>query len=427
MTTKVLVYTSDIAVAVALMQRSDWDAVVASDPDSLASALQDHPTMLVLDARDLDRYAAGLVSMWLALGGVRANAEDEVPSGPDVVILSDASTGPDDECALRALEGVTWVERQQFLERTSSSRTASDTADATGDANVRVVEVGNDRQHGRAPNPDHYGSHLVVVVGPKGGVGKTFVACNVAHLLADCMGGDRVLLIDLDLYASDAAPALNLFTGPSINDLLPYSGALNAELVRSKCRRSPAGLHVLAGPERPELADLVTSGFVRELVAVCRQAFTYVVVDTPPDPGNELLYDLLELASRRIIVGRPTSLSLRQLRQFLELVARLELGSEDKNDVVINMHSDESLISLQGIRDLLGRPVHVLGRSDNLVERSVFEGVPLVESAPNHCIARKLREIVGQFSPVAQARQDVSRWWNVPKAFRCLLARIRNR
>ncbi|MFC0389255.1 cellulose synthase operon protein YhjQ/BcsQ [Muricoccus vinaceus] len=141
---------------------------------------------------------------------------------------------------------------------------------------------------------------LVAFVSPKGGVGKTTIAANVAALLA-ARGHD---VIGLDL---DPQNALRMHLGLSIRDEdgfasgLPRSGAWHASL-----RHTSYGLGILPhGSMEPRQAlDLsrllmdhpeVLADPVREMLTDPRRI---VVVDTPPGPSPALsaLLPLLDLA-----------------------------------------------------------------------------------------------------------------------------------
>ena len=63
---------------------------------------------------------------------------------------------------------------------------------------------------------------MVVVLGPKGGTGKTLTACNLGVLLADA--GQRAVLVDIDLQFGDVGLALGLRPERTIYDLARPAG-----------------------------------------------------------------------------------------------------------------------------------------------------------------------------------------------------------
>ena len=68
---------------------------------------------------------------------------------------------------------------------------------------------------------------MVVVLGPKGGAGKTLVSSSLAITMAE--SGKDVVLLDLDLQFGDAALTLGLPPTRTIYDLVNSGGSLDAE------------------------------------------------------------------------------------------------------------------------------------------------------------------------------------------------------
>ncbi|MDP8908673.1 MAG: AAA family ATPase, partial [Chloroflexota bacterium] len=70
---------------------------------------------------------------------------------------------------------------------------------------------------------------MVVLVGPKGGSGKTLCSTNLAAALAS--SGQTVVVVDLDLQFGDVGLALGLTPEKTIYDLLVSGGSMDAEKV----------------------------------------------------------------------------------------------------------------------------------------------------------------------------------------------------
>src|SRR5207244_5781772 len=68
---------------------------------------------------------------------------------------------------------------------------------------------------------------MVCVLGPKGGTGKTLIACNLAVALAGM--GKKVALVDLDLQFGDVGLALGLSPEKTIYDLAKPGGSPDIE------------------------------------------------------------------------------------------------------------------------------------------------------------------------------------------------------
>ena len=93
----------------------------------------------------------------------------------------------------------------------------------------------------------------VAVYSPKGGVGTTTVATNVA-VAAAADRPDKVVLVDFALQFGGVATLLNLDPKQTIADVVRDETALHEpELLRTYAMRHDSGLHVLAAPAAPEV------------------------------------------------------------------------------------------------------------------------------------------------------------------------------
>ncbi|MDP8907749.1 MAG: AAA family ATPase, partial [Chloroflexota bacterium] len=104
---------------------------------------------------------------------------------------------------------------------------------------------------------------MVVMIGPKGGSGKTLTATNLAAALAHA--GRSVVVVDLDLQFGDVGLALGLAPETTIYDLLTSGGSMDAEKLDAFLVAHPSGARALLAPRRPDEAGRITVDFLREV------------------------------------------------------------------------------------------------------------------------------------------------------------------
>ena len=120
---------------------------------------------------------------------------------------------------------------------------------------------------------------LVAVFSPKGGVGSTTIATNVAAVMAERRPG-RVAIVDLDLQFGQVATHLNVRPRQTIADLgRDEQSRRDSDLIRGYAAMTTFGLAVFAAPSSPELAETVTVAHVEELLTTLGHAYDFVVVD----------------------------------------------------------------------------------------------------------------------------------------------------
>jgi pilus assembly protein CpaE len=233
------------------------------------------------------------------------------------------------------------------------------------------------KQGGDAPQPKE-DSRLVCVLGPKGGTGKTLTATNLAVCLAQ--RGKRVALVDLDLQFGDVALCLGLPPERTVYDLAQSPGALDYDKLEAFLAMHSSGVRTLIAPRRPDQASAVGAELLREVYAIVRSSFDWVVVDTPPGFTAEVITSI-DSSTDVVMVGMLDSLSLKNTKLGLET---LELMKYDPDHIYLLLNRAHSRvgISQSDVEAVLGRTPDVFIPSDREIPRTVNEGIPIVVARP---------------------------------------------
>jgi pilus assembly protein CpaE len=248
---------------------------------------------------------------------------------------------------------------------------------------------------------------IVAVFSPKGGVGRTTVAVNLAVAAATDLG-KSVVLVDGSFQFGDVGVLLNLNPkNKSIADLGPELEAGEPESLDTFVINHSAGIRVLLAPPSPEMAELVTPAAVRRVLEALRRGHDLVIVDCT-SWFNETTLTILDAADVILTMLSLEITSIKNMRLFLEVAA--QLGYEDKVQLVLN-RADSSLgIRVSDVESSIGRKVdHTIVSDGRSVVYALNRGVPFFlsnrEAQVSQDVLRLAESLVGE--PVAEPVEDV--------------------
>jgi pilus assembly protein CpaE len=236
---------------------------------------------------------------------------------------------------------------------------------------------------------------IAVVFAPKGGVGTTTIAVNVAMAKAN-EAPDKVVVVDLDLQFGQVATFLDVTPRQTLADLVRDEQALKeAELLRTFATRHDSGLHVLAAPGSPEAARLVEASHVEQLLRTILGTYDYVVIDAGSTLDERTLV-AFERANALILPVYPEIAALKALHSLLDYLA--ESGSvAGKTTFVLNNVFARELLKLRDVESSLGTRISLELPYDPFIYlKAVNEGRPVTVGAPRSVAADRFRQLSRQ-------------------------------
>jgi pilus assembly protein CpaE len=264
-------------------------------------------------------------------------------------------------------------------------------------------------------------SQLLAVYSTTGGVGRTTVAVNLAVALRRARPESRVCLVDLDLQFGDVEMHVDLpaLGAPTIHDLaiVDDPAHVDDELVASVLRLGPMGVHVLAAPPLPELADAVEHVKLVRILDLLRSRHDYVVADCGSHLG-EVALTALELAHRVVLVAGTDLPSARGLRKALDVTHAVD-GRPGRVMLVVNQRDPHADLPAEPIATIAGLSPAAVLPHERAVVTSVNLGCPVVLSAPSCAVSQALlrlgREIAGVGTPGPRLEPDgvTARLWRM--------------
>ena len=233
---------------------------------------------------------------------------------------------------------------------------------------------------------------VVVVYSPKGGVGTTTIAVNVAVAAAQ-RRPDKVVLVDLDLQFGGVATHLNLHPKQTIIDAVLDDAALREpELLRTYAMRHDSGLHVLAAPTTPGAAEQITADHVINIVGTLLDGYESVVIDAGSTLDERIL-SVFELAETIILPVYPEIAALKAVHGLLDYLNEAGTFGAKATFVLNNMFARE-ILKLRDIEAALGTRISMdLPYDGFLYLKAINEGVPIVQGAARSAPAERLTRL----------------------------------
>jgi pilus assembly protein CpaE len=229
---------------------------------------------------------------------------------------------------------------------------------------------------------------IIAVYSPKGGVGRSVVACNLAVALRK-MTDARVALVDADLQSGDAHVLLNMNTPNTIDDLREAAGSLDAEVISGAVAMHDSGVELLRAPIALESAELFTADAMKAILVELREHFDYMVVDAD-DTFSEATLTVLDMADQILLVTTLEVTTINKVTRFFEVVDRLGY-SESKVKLICNRVDPYYGIKPSQVEvQVRHRFVAQIPEDNRLVVTSVNRGIPFVLTDKRASVSRSI-------------------------------------
>ncbi|TFC15182.1 MinD/ParA family protein [Cryobacterium algoritolerans] len=245
-------------------------------------------------------------------------------------------------------------------------------------------------------------SRVIAVVAPKGGLGKTTVATNLAVGLAK-HAPMSVVLIDADVQFGDVATALSLNPSHTLPDVVAALAQDNMMVLKTFLVPHSGGFYTVCGADQPDDGDRVTGDELSHLIGRLTELFRYVIIDTAPGLGDHALA-ALEQATDAVFLCDMSVPSARGLRKELAVLSRIGLLPPTRH-VVLNLADRASGLSVRDVESIIGVPVDVAVPRSKYVALSTNRGIPLLQSGARNPGSAALTNLVQRFEPNASLKR----------------------
>jgi pilus assembly protein CpaE len=186
------------------------------------------------------------------------------------------------------------------------------------------------------------------------------------------------LLIDGNLQFGDVAVLLNEQGKNTILDLAPRVDELEADIVDEVLvTHSDSGIHLLAAPSRPEMADKVSGEQFSKVLLYLQTVYNFVVIDTSSFL-TDIVLSAMDIADLVILITTQDIPSIKNARSFLGLADGIHLNRQKIMFVMNRFDKRVSITSEKVGESLRQEVVCVIPLDEKIVVSSVNRGVPFM-------------------------------------------------
>ncbi len=222
-------------------------------------------------------------------------------------------------------------------------------------------------------------SRTFVVHSPKGGLGKTTLAFNLAVAMAQ-LPGLRVALVDGSLQFGDVRALLRVpDSAPSMLQL-PTDRVSEMDL-EQVVWRDPSGIDILLAPPRIEMAEMVTVRDMEKMLSLLKRVYNVVVIDTPTVVTDMVLayFDASDVIIGIVTADWTTVRNTRLMAQTFDAIGY----PMERVCYVLNRAGAPGAIDPRVVIEQIGRvPDFTLPSDGRLVVDANNQGVPFVLVEP---------------------------------------------
>ena len=248
---------------------------------------------------------------------------------------------------------------------------------------------------------------IVAVYSPKGGVGTTTVATNLAVTLHS--SETPVIIVDANLQFGDVVVFLNERGRTSVVDLTPIADQLDPEIVRDVViHHESSGIDILSAPPHPEDAEKISGNQFVTVLQFLARLYSYVIVDT--DSGlSDVTLDTLDASDLLVMISSQDIPAIINTRMMLTLLTNLGIDKQ-KILLVMSRFDKQLAITPEKVGHNLGHKVAaVLPEDREIVVPAVNRGIPfMMGEGKTKEVGKSILELVGKI------RERLSKLEEVP-------------
>ena len=203
------------------------------------------------------------------------------------------------------------------------------------------------------PAPEDEAGRIFTVFSPKGGVGVTTIAINLATDIFEATKKPTIL-VDLDLNSGDATTFLNMKPSYTISDVTVNISRLDKSFLQGVVAKHESGIYVLAEPQKVEEGVSISGVDIKKVLSLLKSMFKYIIIDA--ETISERTTIALEMSDMILLIFFMSLPGIKNMQRYLRYFDKMGLG-RDRVKLVANRYVKKSDIKIEDAEKALNYPI----------------------------------------------------------------------
>ncbi len=274
-----------------------------------------------------------------------------------------------------------------------------------------------------APLPDRPGGSILTVFGPKGGIGRTLVAVNLAVSMAEA--GLKTALVDLDSASGDVARRMKIRVDRGLLETAQRSAELDESAVESYLVQHASGVKVLPAPREPTDWREIDPEAIDGVLTLLAKVHDFVIIDTPAT-FTDLSILAVHRADAVVLLSSLDRSSVETTAIALEMLSSSESGAAKTRLTLNHLTPAKSTVDADAAGELVEMCWWSLPYDEGIACRDEA-GRPAVISNPKAKISRSISKMAALLAEARLPASGAGLRSNGPNLLSRVLGRKRNR
>lgn len=249
---------------------------------------------------------------------------------------------------------------------------------------------------------------VITVLGPKGGVGKTTVAVNLAYALANQVPGELVV-VDLDLTGGDVADSLGMEVASNVSTVVGSGVVDDPTSLKLSLTSHGSGALVLPAPTSLVEAAAIEPEGVQHLIDQLTRMFRIVLIDTGPGTSDATVA-AVRAANEVLAVTTPEVGGIRTLERHLDGYDAVGF-QRARRHVILNKEDRRSSLTREDVEAVLRRRIDYVLPYDRNLPAAANEGSAYLEARPRGSVATTFAALAVALRGARVPAQSTERGW----------------